>query len=106
MEFKNSKSSLGGEILNLNLNENINSKDINLIKNFVDERLVVLIRNQEIDDYKLKLDKSKVYHIYCAGGYRSMIACSILKKNGFKSVVDISGGFSKIKTSKPEIINV
>ena len=54
MEFKNSKSSLGGEILNLNLNENINSKDINLIKNFVDERLVVLIRNQEIDDYKLK----------------------------------------------------
>ena len=59
-----------------------------------------------IDDYKLKLDKSKVYHIYCAGGYRSMIACSILKKNGFKSVVDISGGFSKIKTSKPEIINI
>ena len=54
MEFKNSKSSLGGEILDLNLNENINSKDINLIKNFVDERLVVLIRNQEIDDYKLK----------------------------------------------------
>ena len=54
MEFKNSKSSLGGEILNLNLNENINSKDINLIKYFVDERLVVLIRNQEIDDYKLK----------------------------------------------------
>ena len=51
MEFKNSKSSLGGEILNLNLNENINSKDINLIKNFVDDRLVVLIRNQEIDDY-------------------------------------------------------
>tara|TARA_B100001057_G_scaffold161787_1_gene162467 strand:+ start:9331 stop:10716 length:1386 start_codon:yes stop_codon:yes gene_type:complete len=59
-----------------------------------------------IDDYKLKLDKSKVYHIYCAGGYRSMIACSILKKNGFKSIIDISGGFSKIKTSKPEIINV
>ena len=50
MEFKKSKSSLGGEILNLNLNENINSKDINLIKNFVDERLVVLIRNQEIEE--------------------------------------------------------
>ena len=59
-----------------------------------------------IGDYMLTLDKSKLYHIYCAGGYRSMIACSILKKNGFKSIVDISGGFSEIKTSKPEIINV
>ena len=41
----------------------VNSKcngeaSINLIKNFVDERLVVLIRNQEIDDYKLKVFSS------------------------------------------------
>ncbi len=54
MKFKNSKSSLGGKILNLDLNKKINSKEIYAIKNFVNQRLVVLIRNQVIDDYKLK----------------------------------------------------
>jgi len=43
------------------------------------------------------LDKSKQYYVYCAGGYRSMIACSLMKKNGFSNVVDIYGGFTEIK---------
>ncbi len=43
-----------------------------------------------------KLDKSKDYFIYCAGGYRSMIACSILKSKGYKNIVNIYGGFNAI----------
>tara|TARA_B100001287_G_scaffold276840_1_gene289955 strand:+ start:8801 stop:10189 length:1389 start_codon:yes stop_codon:yes gene_type:complete len=42
------------------------------------------------------LDKSTKHYIHCAGGYRSVIACSFLKKEGFKNVVDIEGGFAAI----------
>lgn len=43
------------------------------------------------------LDKSKTFFVHCAGGYRSMIAASILKANGVNNFVDIKGGFGAIK---------
>jgi len=50
------------------------------------------------------LDKNKKYYVHCAGGYRSMIACSILKRNGFNSPIDVTGGFSAIRNSNFEIL--
>lgn len=44
-----------------------------------------------------KLNKNENYQIHCAGGYRSMIAASILKSEGFQLIKNIEGGFSKIK---------
>ena len=44
-----------------------------------------------------KLDDQKEYHVHCAGGYRSVIACSIMKKVGHDSVIDVAGGFGAIK---------
>ncbi len=43
------------------------------------------------------LDKNQHYFIHCAGGYRSMMAVSILKKNGFKNITNVRGGIAKIK---------
>lgn len=43
-----------------------------------------------------EFDKNKQYYIHCAGGYRSMIASSILKRNGIENIIDIKGGFSAI----------
>lgn len=46
--------------------------------------------------------KDLSFILYCAGGYRSMIAASILKQNGFDNFVDVVGGFQEIKkTSLP-----
>lgn len=42
-------------------------------------------------------------YIHCAGGYRSVIACSILKQKGIHDVVNVEGGFSKIKESGMEM---
>lgn len=42
------------------------------------------------------LDKEATYYVHCLGGYRSMITASILKKNGYKNIVDIKGGFRAI----------
>ncbi|MBK7668492.1 MAG: MBL fold metallo-hydrolase [Sphingobacteriaceae bacterium] len=55
-----------------------------------------------INDWTSTTDKNKEYYIHCAGGYRSMIAASILKARGFDKLVDVSGGFAAIsKTSAP-----
>ena len=43
-----------------------------------------------------KLDKNKTYHVHCAGGYRSVIAISLLMKNGYTNLVDIDGGFGAL----------
>jgi len=44
-----------------------------------------------------QIDANKTYYIHCAGGYRSVIAASILKARGFNNLVDIAGGFAAIK---------
>ena len=41
-------------------------------------------------------------YLHCAGGYRSMIAASILQARGFHNLINVEGGFNKIKeTSVP-----
>ena len=44
-----------------------------------------------------QVHKNKTYHIHCAGGYRSVIAASILKARGYNNLVDVAGGFGAIK---------
>ena len=39
------------------------------------------------------------FMIHCAGGYRSMIAASILKARGFHQVIDVKGGYAAIKNT-------
>ncbi|MBW3519125.1 rhodanese-like domain-containing protein [Flavobacterium sp. NKUCC04_CG] len=51
----------------------------------------------ELESQLKELSKEVCYLIYCAGGYRSMIAASLLKKNGFTRVADVIGGYQAIK---------
>jgi rhodanese-related sulfurtransferase len=44
-----------------------------------------------------QIDANKTYYVHCAGGYRSVIAASILKARGFHNLVDIDGGFAALK---------
>ena len=46
-----------------------------------------------------QIDANKTYYIHCAGGYRSVIAASILKSRGFHNIIDIAGGFSALKAT-------
>ena len=45
------------------------------------------------------IDKKEKQYIHCAGGYRSMIACSMLKKKGYQSIIDVKGGFGAIRNN-------
>lgn len=49
-----------------------------------------------IEQHFGNLSKSQPYFVHCAGGYRSMIAASILTNEGYQ-VVDVAGGFAAIK---------
>ncbi|CAM3297310.1 MBL fold metallo-hydrolase [Mycobacterium frederiksbergense] len=40
-----------------------------------------------------ELDPTKPTVVYCAGGYRSSVAASLLRRNGFGDVSDILGGY-------------
>jgi hydroxyacylglutathione hydrolase len=60
-----------------------------------------------IADWMYKINRSSPYFVHCQGGYRSMIAISILKANGYKNVTDVQGGFgaiSKLDEAKPQIV--
>jgi glyoxylase-like metal-dependent hydrolase (beta-lactamase superfamily II) len=41
-----------------------------------------------------EVDLTQPLAVHCQSGYRSMIACSLLRRAGFKNVVNVSGGFS------------
>ncbi len=52
-----------------------------------------------INESMSKIQKDKVYYVHCAGGYRSMIFCSILKSRGYDNLIDVDGGFKTLKDS-------
>jgi len=52
-----------------------------------------------VNDNMADLDRNKTYTVHCAGGYRSMIASSILKARGF-DVIDVTGGYAAISKSE------
>lgn len=55
-----------------------------------------------INDLMAEFPKNQKLYIHCAGGYRSMIAASILKSRGIDDVVNINGGYGAVtKTSVP-----
>jgi len=79
--------------------------DIRKISEFQSEHLEAAI-NIPLNDLEQQLDrlpKDQAFVVHCAGGYRSMIAASLLKKKGYQNFVDVIGGFAAIKeTSMPK----
>lgn len=56
-----------------------------------------------INDWIQDLPRDKHFYLHCAGGYRSMIAASILQARGYRNFTDVEGGFGAIaQTSIPK----
>ena len=50
-----------------------------------------------LNDHLAEFPADKEFFLHCAGGYRSMIASSILKSRGIHNIIDVQGGFAAIK---------
>ncbi|PWJ39949.1 MBL fold metallo-hydrolase [Sediminitomix flava] len=59
------------------------------------EHLALDYINENLD----KVNSDKKYYVHCAGGYRSMIFISILKRNNIHDMVNILGGYNALKNT-------
>jgi len=56
-----------------------------------------------INDYMDKFPENEPFYLHCAGGYRSVIAASILKSRGIHNLIDVKRGFAAIKNEGMKI---
>ena len=55
-----------------------------------------------LNNHLSEFPKDEDFYIHCGGGYRSVIAASILKARGFHNVIDVAGGYAAIKKTTSE----
>ncbi|MBA5629431.1 MBL fold metallo-hydrolase [Moheibacter lacus] len=82
-------------------NPEINILDVRRAGEF-DSEHVKSAQNLPVDYIHKNLHEAsadKTYFVHCAGGYRSVIFASIAKSKGYDKLINVEGGFGKIKTS-------
>jgi hydroxyacylglutathione hydrolase len=60
-----------------------------------------------LDNFKVappEIDRNLHLAVHCKGGYRSLIACSLLQRAGFQNVVNIVGGFDAWQQAKLPVV--
>lgn len=87
--------------MDINFDEKLVIVDVRKETEFGDEHLkeAINIPLNELTDVGTMADFEETDNIYvhCAGGYRSVIAASLIKKQGIHNIRNIEGGWSKIK---------
>jgi glyoxylase-like metal-dependent hydrolase (beta-lactamase superfamily II) len=61
-----------------------------------------------LDNFKVsppEIDHDAAVAVHCKGGYRSMIACSLLQRAGFKNVIDVIGGLDAWQQAKLPVVS-
>jgi hydroxyacylglutathione hydrolase len=58
-----------------------------------------------LNNHLAEFPKEENFYLHCAGGYRSVIAASILKARGYHNVIDVKGGFNAIKNTGIKMTN-
>ncbi len=58
-----------------------------------------------LNEHLSEFPSEGTFYVHCAGGYRSVIAASILKSRGIHNFIDIAGGYGDLKTSGAEVTN-
>ena len=81
--------------------------DVRKKSEFESEHIIGAINTplNEINNHLALFPKDTFFVIHCLGGYRSMIAASILKQRGYENFADVTGGFNEIKLTNIPISN-
>lgn len=84
----------------------LNEGDINVLdvrkeseykSQHIDNEHVINLPLDYISQQMEKVNRDTTYYVHCAGGYRSVIAASILKARGFDNLIDVEKGFKGIQ---------
>jgi len=71
--------------------------DVRKEAEYKNRHIISAVLNPLSDLENDKLNSTAENFVHCAGGYRSVIACSLLKREGIHNVTNIEGGFGAIK---------
>jgi rhodanese-related sulfurtransferase len=90
--------------MDLQHDDNVEVIDVRKENEFAEGHITDAI-NLPLSDLKdivqiANIDPNKNLYIHCAGGYRSTIACSLLKRQGYHNLRNVQGGWNKIKDEK------
>ncbi len=80
-------------------NTNTNVLDVRRTNEFELGHVVGAVNEplRDLPNQMAKLAKDKSWFVHCAGGYRSMVAISLMKAAGFNNACNVYGGFDAIK---------
>ena len=96
--------SVSAHILEDRIKENVLVFDVRKPGEY-DSEHINIAENTTLDflnDHISEFPIHKEFFLHCAGGYRSVIAASILKARGFHNVIDVAGGYAAIRNTKIE----
>jgi len=81
--------------------DNIKIFDVRKVGEYTSERIENATHTplSFLNSHLKEFPSGSPFYIHCAGGYRSVIAASILKSRGIHNLIDIQGGFKAIKAS-------
>lgn len=58
-----------------------------------------------LNEQLAQFPKDQTFYVHCLGGYRSVIAASILKGRGIHNIIDVAGGYTEIKKTDIPVTN-
>ena len=97
-------TSVSADVLSKKINENAVVFDVRKPGEYASEHLIIA-ENTPLDflnNHISEFPKKGNFYVHCAGGYRSVIAASILKARGFHNLIDVDGGYDAIKNTTIE----
>ncbi|MGH1383655.1 MBL fold metallo-hydrolase [Kordia sp.] len=92
-------SSISSETFQETFRKDLAIFDVRRESEFASEHILEA-KNTPLDYINMHLavfPQDNTFYVHCAGGYRSVIAASILKSRGIHNLVNIEGGFKAIK---------
>ncbi len=96
-----SLESVNAEVLKAQLEHHVPVFDVRNDSEFSNAHLSEAVHTPLgfLNDYLNEFPSDEKFYIHCAGGYRSVIAASILKSRGIHNLADVAGGFAAIKNA-------
>jgi rhodanese-related sulfurtransferase len=58
-----------------------------------------------LNNHLSEFPEEGMFYVHCAGGYRSVIAASILKSRGIHNMINVAGGFKAIEAADIKLTN-